>query len=44
MAPIMDKVLTQVLESCKSDMGIKHEIAETKKDAFSLDSDSEEEG
>lgn len=42
MAPIMDKVLTQVLISCKSNAGIKQEIAERPKEAFSLDSDSEE--
>ena len=42
MAPIIDQVLTEVLNSCKSNAGIREEYAEKPKEAFSLDSDSED--
>ena len=43
MAPILDQVLTEILNSCKSNAGVKEEIEQKPKEAFSLDSDSEDE-
>lgn len=43
MAPIIDQVLTEVLNSCKSNAGVKEELEAKPKEAFSLDSDSEDE-
>ncbi len=35
--------MTEILNSCKSNAGIREEYAEKPKEAFSLDSDSEDE-
>ena len=43
MAPIINTVLDEILKSCKSDAGFQEEHAKKSKDAFSLDSDSEDE-
>lgn len=43
MAPIIDQVLTEVLNTCKSNAGVKEELEQKPKEAFSLDSDSEDE-
>ena len=43
MAPIIDKVLDEVLKSIKSTAGVLESRAEQTKDAFSLDTDSEDE-
>lgn len=43
MAPVINVVLDEILNSIKSDKGIKHEIEKKPKEAFSLDSDSEDE-
>ena len=42
MAPIINVVLDEILKSCKSEAGMKPEIEPKPKEAFSLDSDSEE--
>lgn len=44
MAPIIDKVLDEILKSCKSEAGYVQEHEKKTKEAFSLDSDSEDEG
>lgn len=43
MAPIIEQVLTAIISSCKSDAGIIKEVEKGQKEAFSLDSDSEDE-
>lgn len=43
MQPIIDQVLNEVLKSCKSDAGFQEETEKKTKEAFSLDSDSEDE-
>jgi hypothetical protein len=44
MQPIINQVLDEILKSCKSDAGMKTEIEQKPKEAFSLDTDSEDEG
>ena len=43
MAPIINQVLDEILKSCKSEAGVTQELETKKKEAFSLDSDSEDE-
>jgi hypothetical protein len=43
MAPIINQVLDEILKSCKSEAVMKTEIEKKTKEAFSLDSDSEDE-
>jgi hypothetical protein len=43
MAPIINQVLDEILKSCKSESGFQEEHEKKAKDAFSLDSDSEDE-
>ena len=43
MAPIINQVIDEILKSCKSDAGMKTEVEKKTKEAFSLDSDSEDE-
>jgi importin-4 len=43
MAPIINQVLDEILKSCKSEAGMKTEVEQKPKEAFSLDSDSEDE-
>lgn len=43
MAPIINQVLDEILKSCKSEAGFQEEHEKKAKDAFSLDSDSEDE-
>ena len=43
MAPIINQVLDEILKSVKSQAGLTHEVEKKAKDAFSLDSDSEDE-
>jgi hypothetical protein len=42
MEPIINQVLDEILKSCKSEAGFKEEKETKTKDAFSLDSDSDE--
>jgi hypothetical protein len=42
MAPIINQVLDEILKSCKSEAGMKTEVEPKPKEAFSLDSDSED--
>jgi hypothetical protein len=44
MAPIINQVLDEILARCNSGEGVKNEIEKTERDAFSLDTDSEDEG
>ena len=44
MAPIINQVLDEILKSCKSEAGMKSEVETKPKEAFSLDTDSEDEG
>jgi hypothetical protein len=43
MAPIINQVIDEILNTIKSESGIKEEYIEKQKEAFSLDSDSEDE-
>ena len=43
MAPIINQVLDEILKSCKSEAGVTQELETKKKEAFSLDSDSDDE-
>lgn len=44
MQPIFDTVLSEILKSCKSEAGFQEQHEKKAKEAFSLDSDSEDEG
>lgn len=43
MQPIIETVLNEILKSCKSEAGFQEEHEVKNKDAFSLDTDSEDE-
>lgn len=43
MGPIINEVLEEVLKSCKSTSGVVEEVEQKPKEAFSLDTDSEDE-
>ena len=43
MAPIINPILDEIIKSCKSNAGVREELEKKPKEAFSLDSDSEDE-
>ena len=42
MAPIINVVIDEILKTCKSEEGVKQQVEEKTKDAYALDSDSDE--